>query len=128
MVVKWLYRGWLRSLLGGLVERGVFLPRTPPRALARHDRAAQEQFAAPDAPRLPPIECALKAAEPRPASPAERLRRLHVLRAFGEEQLRVFGAGKIQATRHAGAGDERRDADRYALLLHHANRLEPGRS
>src|SRR5215469_8297165 len=128
MVVKWLYCGWLRGLLVGLGDRGVLFPRTPPRTLARHDRAAQEQFAAPDAPRLPALECPLKAAEPCSASPAKRLRRLDVLRGLGEEQFRVFGAGKIQATRHAGAGDERRDVDRYALLLHHANRLEPGRS
>src|SRR5262249_46975591 len=119
--------GALAGLLGGLGHRGVLLARTATRALARDDRAAQEQFPAPDAPRLAPLKCPLKAADPRPAALAERLRRLHVRRSLGEEQFPALGAGKVQAIRHADV-EERRDAgsvhDRG--VLNHADRLAPG--
>src|SRR5215831_19068838 len=121
--------GALADLLGGLGHRGVLLARTATRALTRDDRAAQEQFPAPDAPRLAPLECAFKAADPCPAALAERLGRLHVRWSLGEKQFRVFRAGKVQATRHAD-GEERRDTDSVhdRVLLNHADCLEPGLS
>jgi len=73
----------------------VRLARTSPRSLARHDRAAQEELAAPDSPGLPPLPCSGEAGGPRGALPAESLGRLYVIRRLGEEQLRVICAGQV---------------------------------
>src|SRR5215468_3675533 len=52
-----------------------------PRSLARHDRAAQEELAAPDSPRLSPLQCSGQAGGPPRALPAQSLGRLRVIRA-----------------------------------------------
>ena len=92
-----------------------------PRPLARHDRAAQEELAAPDSPELPPLQRSGEAGGPRRALPAESLGRLHVIRRLGEEQLRVICAGQVRtearheqqrpqhASRCAGSGLSARD-------------------
>src|SRR5580704_18630212 len=104
--------------------RGYFgLARTSARPLARHDRAPHEQLSAPDAPGLPALECPRQAGDTRPAIPAHRLRRLHVLRRLGEEQLWVLRARKIQAHRECGAcrkfgGSTHFRADHHELIRH----------
>ena len=62
----------------------------------RHDRAAHQQLAAPDAPGLPALQRAGQAGQP---GPAHRLRLLHVVRRLGEEQLRILRARQDQGGR-----------------------------
>jgi hypothetical protein len=81
-----------RLLLGSHVR----LARASPRSFARHDRAAQEQFAPPDSPGLPPLQRSGEAGGPRRALPAQGLGQLHVIRRLGEEQLRVICAGQLR--------------------------------
>ena len=91
-----------RSAAGGRSGGHPGLARTSARTLARHDRAAQQQLAAPDTPGLPARERTGQAVDPGPASPAHGLRQLHILRRFGEEQLRVLRARKIESYRERG--------------------------
>ena len=65
------------------------LPRPAPGTLARHHDSAHEQLAAPDTPRLAPLQRAGQAQVAHRAVPAQRLRRLDVGRRLGEEQIRV---------------------------------------
>src|SRR5580704_1994301 len=81
------------------LRRHLGLAWTPPWALARYDRASQQQLAAPDAPWLTALERTAQAGQPGLAAPAHGLGGLHILRRFREEQLRVFRARKIQADR-----------------------------
>jgi hypothetical protein len=81
-----------RWLLGSHVR----LAGPAPRSLARHDRAPQEELAAPDAPGLPPLQRSGEAGGPRRALPAQSLGRLHLIRRLGEEQLRVIRAGQVR--------------------------------
>jgi hypothetical protein len=74
----------------------VRLARASPRSFARHDRAAQEQFAPPDSPGLPPLQRSGEAGGPRRALPAQGLGQLHVIRRLGEVQLRVICAGQVR--------------------------------
>src|SRR5271165_5543694 len=96
---------------------------TPARALARHDRAAHQQLAAPDAPGLPALERTGQAGQPGLAAPAHRLGRLHVLGRLGEEQLWVLRARKIQAHRERGRRTGHRELTRLAdrRLVHLPN-------
>src|SRR6185437_8271412 len=83
------------------------LARTSAGALARHDRAAHQQLAAPDTPGLPALERTGQAGQPGLTAPAHRLGRLHVLGRLGEVQLRVFRAREVESSRERGgrAGD-----------------------
>ena len=70
------------------------LAGTSPGPFTRHDRAVQEKFPAPDAPRLLALERAQKG---RPAAPRSRGRapwRSRRLPVIGEKQIRVVGAGQ----------------------------------
>src|ERR1700760_2469222 len=87
----------LNDELGRLL--GVRLAGTAARPLAGHDRAAQQQLAAPDSPRLTPLEGALESGRADPAVLAERLGRLHVGGCLGEKQLRVVRARQGGARR-----------------------------
>src|SRR5580704_12445320 len=88
----------MRNRLAGDRLRGdIGLDRTAASTLMRHDRAADQQLAAPDTPGLAALERAGQARDPGPASPAHRLRPLHILRRLGEEQLRILPAGKIKS-------------------------------
>src|ERR1700759_5654175 len=73
------------------------------RTLVRHDRAAHQQLAAPDSPWLPAAERARQAGDPGPAAPAQSLRLLHILRRFGEEQLRCLETWEIPPRRERGS-------------------------
>src|ERR671914_259320 len=70
------------------VGRGV-LPRPAARPLPRNDHTAHEQFAAPNAPRLPTLERAGQASTPDRAVDAQRLGELDVGGRLSEEKLRV---------------------------------------
>src|SRR5690349_16143509 len=107
-------RLWLR----GPVLRGHFgLARTPTRALARHDRAADQQLATPDTPGLPALERTGQAGQPGLTAPAHRLGGLHVLGRLGEELLRVLRVRKILAHRDpVGRASHRHDADLIEYL------------
>jgi hypothetical protein len=67
-----------------------------PRSLARHDRTAQEELAAPDAPGLPPLQRSGEAGGPRRALPAQNLGPLHVIGRLSEEQFRGICAGQVR--------------------------------
>src|SRR5690606_26084274 len=71
------------------------LARAAARTLARHDRAAKDQLAAPDAPRLGALQRALEAGLLDRAPGAERLGELDVLRRLGEPQVRVGTTGDL---------------------------------
>ena len=104
------------SLAGGRLRGHVGLARTPARTLARHDRAAHQQLAAPDTPGLPALKRACQAGDPGPASPAHGLRLFHVLRRLCEEQLRVPNAGKIESHRQCGLRPGHHQLIRHAGL------------
>src|ERR1700733_5228932 len=93
------------------------LAGAPAGALARHDRTAHQQLAAPDTPGLAALERAGQAGDPGPAAPAHGLRGLHVLRRLGEEQLRILHARQIQAHRELGRRQLTHHADRSHAYL-----------
>ena len=98
------------------IYSGVDLARAATGTLARDDHALHQQFAAPDAPGLSAPERTGQAADPGPASPAQRLCLLRVLRGLGEEQLRFLQAGKISSHRDLGG---RSAAARIPLRVGH---------
>ena len=125
-------RGAPASVGPQVAPGGCSLPRTPishwldshirlawpsPRSLARHDCAAQEELAAPDSPRLPPLPCSGQAGGPPRALPAQSLGRLHVIRQLGEEQPRFIRAGQVRT--EARNWQQRREPRRWraAVLL-----------
>ena len=71
------------------------LARPAPRALARDDRAALEDLAAPNAPRLLPFQRRGQALAPDRAFCAQRLGALEIARVLGEPQV-----GVLDMTRH----------------------------
>jgi hypothetical protein len=76
------------------VPREVLLARTATRPLARDDRAALEDLATPDTPRLGPLDRAREALDTQRAVAAERLSHLEVGRRVGEPQVRVVLAAR----------------------------------
>src|SRR5580693_9448894 len=70
--------------------------------LARDDHAGDQQFTAPDTPRLSAPERPGQAGHPDPAALAQGFGLLYILRRLGEEQLRVLAAGKIRAHQERG--------------------------
>src|SRR5690606_12561165 len=85
-----------RRSCGGLAGRAAVvgrldrvLPRTAPRPLPRHHDTGHEQLAAPDTPRLPPLQSTREALLTDRAVEAECLRRLDVCRGLGEEDFRI---------------------------------------
>ena len=78
------------------VAGDVLLARTATGPLARNHRATLEDLAAPDAPRLGPLDRAGQALDAQRAVPAERLGQLQLGRRVGEPQVRVeLPAGQV---------------------------------
>src|SRR3954449_11854206 len=71
------------------VTGDVDLARTAAGPLARNDRATLEDLAAPDAPRLTPLDRAGQALDAQRAVPAERLRQFQLGRGVREPKVRV---------------------------------------
>jgi hypothetical protein len=79
----------------------------PSRPLARHHRAAQDEFATPYAPRFLALQGTREAGDPRCTPPAHGLGCLHVLGGLSEEQVWILGArqhGPGTRYRHEGPG------------------------
>src|SRR4051794_5325459 len=77
------------SMWSTSVSRGHDFPGTAARPLPRDDGAAFEDLAAPDAPRLTPVQRAREAGVPDRAVTAQDFGLLELRRALGEPQLRV---------------------------------------
>src|SRR5512146_932115 len=101
----------------GIGECGVPLAGSPARPFPRYDRAAQEQFPAPDAPRLTAVKRALQAGNADPAALAQGLRRLDVRRRLGEEQFRALHARQVTPCRNVGDAAECRDPTLRDVLV-----------
>src|SRR3954464_3103901 len=71
------------------VASDVDLARTATRPLARDDRTTLENLAAPDTPRLVPLDRAGQALDAQRAVPAERLRQFQLGRGVREPKVRV---------------------------------------
>src|SRR5215813_8867828 len=83
------------------LSRHIGLGWASPWPLARHHDAAQEELAAPYAPRFLALQGAPEAGAPHGALPAHGLGCLDVLRGLCEEQVRVLGAWQHgPSTRH----------------------------
>src|SRR5262249_7632603 len=125
-------RGARASVGPQVAPGGCSLPRTPisrwlgshirlawpsPRSLARHDRAAPEELAAPDSPRLPPPAGPAPAGGPPRAPRPQRLGLPPATRHLGEARPRFPRAGRARP----GAPNGRRRGDprrwRAAVLL-----------
>src|SRR5579863_2248815 len=110
--------------------RDLGLPRAPPGALARDDLAAQEEFSAPDSPRLAARHGAGEARDPDDAPSAQGLGRFDIRWGLGEKQVWVHPARQLPGIAYHGhlgsweslpyrLGGHRRRRDRFRLLPRH---------